>query len=456
MIFFKRKRLIFWLLRAYIKRWGKIIALVLLIAVVFLLLVFLNRRFIKTLIPVTNTETIGVAGDFPEDDFPNNLPEEVLTKTSRGLTKVLPNGQVAPDIAKKWEIRDDGKTYIFYLNEGLEFTNGKKLDSGVVNYNFNDAKIEKPAKSVIIFKLKDKYSPFLVTVANRKVFDKNLTGVSSYKIKDIKTKDGFVKSIELLSKEDKKKIIYYFYPTQAALKDAYVLGDVEKIIDINNLNYNEKINFDNFKNTQVSKQINKNKIATVFLNNSDPVLSDKKVRKALAYSLPDKFLEGERAHSPYRKDHWAHSANELYKYDLEAAKKQLEDSDASSGAKIKIKLKTLRPYRMVAEDLAKSWGKIGIKTEVEVVDGIPQDYQAFLGELPVLKDPDQYTLWHTGQPSNITNYKSLRIDKLLEDGRRTSDIKERKLIYADFQKYLMDDVPAIFLYFPYTYTLARK
>ncbi len=455
MIFLKRKRLIFWLLRAYIKRWGKIIFLILFITVVVSLLLFFNRKFIASHIPVTNTETIGIAGDYPEDDFPNNLPDEVLSKTSRGLTKVMPNGTVAADIAKSWEVKDDGKTYVFYLNDNLEFTNGEKLDSSSINYNFNDAKIERPAKSVVVFKLKDKYSPFLVTLANRKVFDKNLIGVSNYKINEVKTKDGFVKSVELESKGDKKKILYQFYPTQAALKDAYVLGDVEKIIDINNLNYNGKFNFETFKNTKISKQINKNKIATVFLNNSDPVLSDKKVRKALAYSLPNNFSEGERAHSPYREDHWAHDIDENYKFDLETAKKQLEDSDAGK-SKIKITLKTLRPYRMIAEELAKNWKALGIETTIEVVDGIPSDYQAFLGELPVLKDPDQYTLWHTGQPSNITNYKNLRIDKLLEDGRQTSNISERKQIYADFQKYLIDDVPAIFLYFPYTYTLSRK
>jgi len=456
MIFLKRKRLIFWLIRAYIKRWGKVIFTVLFVGILLAILLFFNRKLLLSVVPITNIETVGIAGDFREDEFPNNLPEEVISKTSRGLTKVLPNGQIAPDIAKKWDIKDDGHTFIFYLNDDITYSNGKKLDSSTLSYNFADVKIEKPGKTVIIFKLKDKYSPFLVTLANRKVFNKDLVGVSDYKIKDIKTKDGFVQSIELISKKDKKKLKYIFYPTQSALKDAYALGDVSKIIDINNLAYGDKSNFEKFKNTTISKQINNNKIATVFINNLDPVLSDKKVRKALSYSVPDKFDEGERTHTLYRKDSWAYNKNEDFKRDLEQAKKQLEDSDASISGGLKIKLKVLRPYRTIAADLAKSWKDIGIETEIEVVDGIPSDFQAFLGELPVLKDPDQYTLWHTGQPNNITNYKNLRIDKLLEDGRRTYDIKERKKIYEDFQKYLIDDAPAIFLYFPYTYTLTRR
>ena len=124
--------------------------------------------------------------------------------------------------------------------------------------------------------------------------------------------------------------------------------------------------------------------------------------------------------------------------------------------KLKIELKTLQPYSSVAQKIAKSWKEIGIETDIVVVDGIPSRFQAFLGDLPILNDPDQYTLWHTGQPNNLTNYKNLRIDKLLEDGRRTYNINERKAIYSDFQKYLIDDMPAIFLFLPTSYKVERK
>jgi peptide/nickel transport system substrate-binding protein len=67
-------------------------------------------------------------------------------------------------------------------------------------------------------------------------------------------------------------------------------------------------------------------------------------------------------------------------------------------------------------------------------------------------------LWHSSQIqiNNISKNKNVRIDKLLEDGRKTNDLEERKKIYADFQKYLLEDPPAAFLYFPYEFTVARK
>lgn len=455
MIFLKRKRLIFWLLRAYIKKWGKTILASFILGFAVILFLFFNKNFLFSKLPVINNQSIGVAGVYSKRDLPNNLPDVIQSKASRGLTKISDKGEVLPDLAKSWEVKDDGKTFIFYLKEGVKFSDGHEVDSKSINYNFQDVSITRPAKHVIIFKLKEKYSPFLVTLANYKVFKKDYVGVSNYKIGEIKTNGEFIRSIELSSSVDKEKIQYIFYDTQEALKHAYVLGEVTSIVDINSLDYQGKVKLDTFKNTNVSKNINSNKIVTLFFNNSDSTLSDKKIRKALAYSLPDNFKDGKRTHTPYKEGYWFNNPLETYKKDLEYVSIQLEDTKATKSAMV-IDLKTLPQYESLAKEISKYWKEVGINTKIETVDGVPSNYQIFLGELPVLKDPDQYTLWHTGQSSNITNYKNLRIDKLLEDGRQIYAQGERKKIYDDFQKYLIDDMPAAFLFFPYTYTLSRK
>lgn len=456
MIFLKRKRLIFWLLRAYIKKWGRTILLSFAFGLAIFVVFFLNRNFLISKIPTTKSESIGIVAIPPKSGLPNSLPDVVLSKLSRGLTKVDSNGLVLPDLARKWEIKDDGKTYIFYLRPNTFFSDGKAVDSSSINYNFEDVTIEKPSREVIVFKLKDKYSPFLVTLSNYKVFKKDNIGVSDYKIEKVKTNAGFIDFIEIKSSKNGNVIKYDFYETQEALKSAYVLGEVSEIFDINELDYKKRVNLASFNNTKISKHINTDKIVTIFINNQDPFLSDKKVRKALAYSLPDAFSMGERTHSPYFPNLWANDKTQIYQKDLEYSKLLLAQTEASKSSSLKIELKTLPQYEKLAGQISKDWKSLGINTDIQVVDGLPDFYQAFLGDLPVLKDPDQYTLWHTGQTGNITNYRNLRIDKLLEDGRRIYDTEERKKIYSDFQKYLMDDMPAIFLYFPYTYTLTRK
>jgi peptide/nickel transport system substrate-binding protein len=109
-----------------------------------------------------------------------------------------------------------------------------------------------------------------------------------------------------------------------------------------------------------------------------------------------------------------------------------------------------------AEIVAECWRNVGLNVNLQVVSAIPTDYQAFLAILDIPEDPDQYSLWHSTQEStNITHYQDVRIDKLLEDGRSEIGTESRKKIYLDFQRYLLEDAPAAFLYYPTTYSVAR-
>ena len=111
----------------------------------------------------------------------------------------------------------------------------------------------------------------------------------------------------------------------------------------------------------------------------------------------------------------------------------------------------------VAESIARDWAEVGVKGNVQVSSGVPAEYQALLAIFDIPEDPDQYSIWHSTQTStNITHYQSPRIDKLLEDGRVELNIEERKKIYLDFQRFLVEDSPAAFLYHPTTYTVKRK
>src|SRR3989344_9613597 len=87
MIFLKRKRLIFWLLRAYIKKWGKTIIFSFIFGLGIFILIFLNRSFFISQIQVVKSENIGLVAIPSKSGMPNSLPEVVLNRISRGLTK---------------------------------------------------------------------------------------------------------------------------------------------------------------------------------------------------------------------------------------------------------------------------------------------------------------------------------------------------------------------------------
>lgn len=451
MIIFRR-RLIFWLIKAYIKKSGK----TLVFSFLFGLLVFfgflLGSHYFTKLIPLSKKTTIGVVGAYRQD----NLPPIVINYLSRGLTSVAEDGTVKPDVASSWEILDKGKTYRFHLKQNIHFRDGDEVTSDKIVYNFSDVTIEKPDKYTILFKLKDAYSPFLVTVS-RPVFKKGFTGIGDYQIEDIKLNSNFVQSLTIVSVKDRlDRKRFQFYPSEEALKMAFVLGEVSEISEVTSVSFKD-LSFEKFANAKVIKSSDYSRMVTLFFNTKDGTLSDKKLRLGLSYALPDHFDGGERAYLPYSpKSIYFNKELVAPQQDFDHAKLLLSSSDAASGSAMTLTIKTLRKYKSTADVIASSWKQVGVKTTVEEVDGIPNDFQVFLGDFNLAKDPDQYTLWHSEQPNNITHYRNLRIDKLLEDGRKTVNVDDRQTIYADFQKYLVEDAPAIFLYFPAEYMVAKK
>ena len=448
-----RKRLIFWLAKAYLKRWGKNILYSFGIGlVIFFLIRFALGSFIARF-PFVQKETIGMVGPYTID----SLPEDILQRISRGLTKTLKDGKVLPDIAEKWKISSNGKAYALYLRKDMYFSDGSELTSDSINYDFSEVVSSRPDKYTIVFNLKDVYSPFLVTLS-RPIFKKGITGLGDYKVKRINLNGNFVESIELYSEKFKKALIYQMsYPTLQSLKTAFVLGEVSKMVGIPDIAYKNK-NFKSFKNVNIVKKTNYKLLVTLFYNTKDKVLSDKALREGLRYTMPDSFAQGERNPSPLPYFSYASSEGvNSYSQDLEHAKVLIDKSNtATDSSKISLTLDTLPKYEASARQIAKIWMSMGIDVKVKVVDKVPDVFQIFLGEFNIPSDPDQYALWHSDQISNITNYSNLRIDKILEDGRKELDIEKRKLIYADFEKYIFADPPASFLFFPYSYEVSRN
>ncbi len=453
MFLLRRRRLIFWLIRAYFKKLKKTIFASFIFGLLVFFAVYFGWGIIVPGLPFNQHVVVGMVGSYTTD----TLPSDILYKISQGLTYVSPDGTAKPDLASSWNIENNGKTYVFHLKHNVYFTDGEQLTASLVDYNFLDVSVTRPDKYTIVFKLKEGYAPFLVTVSEP-IFKNGFVGVGQYKVVSVDINGSFVNSIELESVKDKNKTVtYQFYPTQEALKDAFVVGDVDVAFGLNDINF-ANTSFSSFINATVVKNVDYSHLVTIFYNTQDKMLSDRRVREALSYSVPNSFIYGKRNYDPLSPLSWAYQPQQItYQEDYAHAKLLLSQSaNASGSAKINITLDTLPQYEQIAQIIADSWKNINVNTKIVVVDSLPPSYQAFLGDFNLPQDPDQYTLWHSGQQNNITNYKNLRIDKLLEDARQTVNMQTRINDYQDFQKYLLDDAPATFLYLPYSYTVTRK
>lgn len=445
-----RRRYYIWLTKAYLKKWKKTILTSLLLGGVafFCFLFFLNFYLFPLL--EKKVQKIGYFGAYTVQTIPNKILDDI----SYGLTKVESSGAIKPGAAYKWQVKSDGKEYVFFLRKGQFFHNKKSLTSENLNLNFKEVKKKIIDDYTVSFMLKNPYSPFLVT-ATKPIFNGNFLGLGEYKLKKIELNSAFVKMM-ILEKVDNpiyKKIIY-FYPTQDALKTAFALGEVDKIIGVSNDEI-QNTNLQNWKNALVDEYIDYDELIAVFYNNSDSSLSNKKARQALDYALPSNFKYGERAYSPISPKSIYFSKSPNYGIsDISISKTLL--SSAKELTDKEIEISTTDEFKQLAQEIKTNWEKIGVKSKIKIVSEIPRDFQVFIYPIKIPIDPDQYTLWHSDQINNIIKYKNLRIDKLLEDGRSAVDFEKRLSIYSDFQKYLIDDVPASFLYFPKKLIISKK
>lgn len=392
-------------------------------------------------------ERIGMAGRFRTE----TLPETILEEIGDGLTSMDESGIVMPNLARSWESPDKGKTWIFHLNSKNSWQNGEKIQSSHLSYEYTDVSVEAPDPETIVFKLETPFSPF-PAIVSKPVFKKGLLGTGQWRVDKASISGGFLQKLEIIS-QDKDRKVYKFYPTEERAKLAYKLGEVDVLAGIFNPSP-----FTSWKNTKVSEVIDTQKEVVLFFNTQDKILSDKNLRQALSYATEKVSLPGIRAVSPLAPTSWAYNPQvKRYDLDRERAKDLIDDLPKEFSKGLNIKLVTSPILLEIAEKIAKDWQDLGVKTSVQVSSGIPTEYQALLAIYEIPKDPDQYSIWHSTQEgSNVSKYKDPRIDKLLESGRTELSLEDRRTVYLDFQRFLLEDAPALFLYHPVSYNIERK
>ncbi len=403
-------------------------------------LLFLNKK-----------EKIGVVGRFQFQ----NLPSEIFELLSNSLLTVGAKGEIIPILVKSWEVSPDGKTYRFYLKPNLFWSDGKVFTAYDINYQFKDVSIKVIDNKTVDFKLNHPLAIFPVYLT-KPIIKYPLKGIAGpYQIESYKTKDGYLSTLSLLpNKEGLPYKIYKFYETEEKEITAYKRGEINII-----KTYKQSVArlFSSWKNSRVKKTTNYSQILTLFFNVDSDILSSKEIRKALAYLIPSFDQLGERASGPILPLSWAFSSNlKKYSFNEERAKSLFKKNYKASGS-AELNFYTFYDYIDVAEQIKENFEKVGVKINLRILSYLPDRFDLFLTMWSPPMDPDQYYMWHSSsKKGNFTGYKNLKVDKLLENGRKAIDIEERKKIYAQFQEVIIDDLPAYFIYYPYVYTIERK
>jgi len=440
----RKIRFLLRLLKAFVKRHFRLVLAGFLAGT---LAFFLVPKILPFLPKKTPTFKIGILGRFQSDEIPVSIQREI----SQGLTVLSEDGTAISDIATSWQQDKEAKTYTFHLKKDVRWHDKSILKASDVNYNFRDVQVEVKDDQTLIFKLGESFSPF-PTVVSRPIFKKGLIGTGNYKVKKVTQTGKYLNSIFLQSlKGHEPNLLFRFYPTEEALRIGFKLGEIDTLEDLLELG-----ELKNWPGTTATSTLHFNRFVTLFFNTSDDFLGDKGIRQALAYAISKKEGE-ERALGPISPLSWAYNSDvKPYEKDLDHARSLLKNAlEGKENKEIHLTLSSVPSLLDEAEKIKKEWEELGIKVEVRSFSP-GEDFQILLAIQEVPLDPDQYTLWHSTQEGNLTKFKSPRVDKLLEDGRRVSDQEERKQIYYDFQRFLVEEVPAVFLYYPTTWTLKRN
>ncbi len=440
----KNIRLLLLIVSAFLKRETKLVIISILVGVgVFLLI---NKLFVYIPRPKP-TERIGWIGGYAFTD----LPLEIINNTSNGLTRIDKNGLPLPSLAERWEISGEGKIYTFYLADNIFWQDGSPVKAQDINYDLPEVKQEVISNKVIKFTLKEAFAPFPSLLANP-VFKNDYIGTGKYRINNLEKNGPYITRILLIGPD--KQLLYCFYPTFDLAFQAFKIGEIDEL-PATYTNPFDKI-WDPY--LSVEERIANNYYIGLFLNNQDKYLSNKNLRQALAYATikPD---DKTRAIGPINPDSWAFNTDvKLYETNAPQAKKLFDKFKSEAKIdQLKLTLITTGNFILLAEQIKQNWQEVlGIQTEISSIDQIPTDFQALLIISQIPTDPDQYTFWHSTQDSNITRYQSPKVDKILEDARRSANLEERKEKYSDFQKFLLEDIPVIFLSHPKLIYIKRK
>jgi len=425
----------FWYTRSFIKKYSTQVLIGTLATIFFAVL----GNFLLSKLPKAKPSfRAGIIGQYTT----NQLPQTILNLIDGGLTTFNENLEVIPNLSEKWEVDQTNNTYSFDLKPDLKWSDGTQVKLNDIKITIPGVSVEMAEPNKIKFKLPSKFSPF-PSLLNFPLISSKGKVVGDFDIRIKQKSSGIVSQI--LMESPSEKIVFNFYSTASQAITAYKIGQIDLVLDIPTSQIDDLTSYG-----KLNKEVDLSQVVMVLFNQSDPNLKDKNTRQGIAYALKDKSFGETVALTTINPQSWGFNPLvKTYQHNYQRTKELISSP-------VTLELSTLPELLPIAEKFKDDIENDLIKINIKVVTNRPEQFQLFLTTFHIPVDPDQYQYWHSTQASNIGKTNDEKIDKLLEDGRTNFDQKARKLIYLDFQKTFSEELPALVLFHPSYFNLARK
>jgi peptide/nickel transport system substrate-binding protein len=437
-----------------------------------------------------------------------------------GLFKYDTSNKLVGDLASKWQVDDSGKVYTVTLKKGITWQDGKPLTSADVVFTYDT--IQKPeAQSslytswqgikvaavnpyTVTFSLPNTLSSFPNALTNGIVPSHLLKKIPAQQLRSAPFNTNPVgtgpfawKFVEVTGSDSAQR------QQRISLEPfAHYWAGKPKLDGFSILTFNDDQHLISaFKNKQINamsgletvpEELNDDKSIQIyttpltsevmsFFNNSHPLLSDAKVRRALVSGvdrrqiipllpytvnpLTGPLLSGQMGYdlSVAQAVYNPAQANQLL--DQAGWVRGAGGQRFKDGKQLSLSLSSqdTEIYSRVAKFLQSQWAALGVKVTVHYYSSddlqsviiTNHDYDMLLYGINVGVDPDVFAYWDSSQASvgsqghlNLSEYKSAAADQALEAGRTRLDPAVRIVKYKAFLTAWSQDAPALALYQP--------
>ncbi|MBT2288466.1 ABC transporter substrate-binding protein [Paenibacillus albidus] len=456
-----------------------------------------------------NTEKPAAGGTFvygrPASVTSLDLHNQITSNNAFAIDKVFESlvafdskGEIVDWLAESHNISADGLTYTFVLRDGLKFSNGTEVTAEDAVFSLERhlkvggplaiaAKVDNVKaqdNQTLVITLKEPYTPFISELSNfsNGILPNNFGGVAeeAFFKNPVGTGPFVVEKWDPAGDLTFTKNPHYWQEGKP-----YIDKLVYKLIEddtqaINQLKAGE-VNAIESLALQNAEELKKGPDTTVvtngswvteqlFFNTLDKYFADVHVRRALALALDREGLTkaltfgyAQTANSllpttiPYHSNDTIKALN----FDINAAKEELAKSAFPDGFTTKLLVASGNSTRAQEAQIIQAAGKeIGIHIEIESVElatfrerFFAYDFSAMLNSgqadspeansiIAFQTDPEGFS------KSYWTHYTNDEVTKLLYEGQKTPDGKEREEIYSKLLQTLADEVPYIPLYYP--------
>jgi peptide/nickel transport system substrate-binding protein len=419
----------------------------------------------------------------------------VFYNVQESLVKVDKHGKIVPWLAERWHTTDS-KNYTFFLKKGVRFHNGREMKAADVKYVIDRAmnpETKHPApvnfKSIgelivkddytITIALKETNANFLLYMARsgsvvypREAVDTMKSapvGTGPFTVQDWVRGDRIVLKknpeyhVKGLPKVD--RVVFRFIADPNAVQAALKAGDID--VSLFGLGPEHVVEMKKDARFQVVTGDTTNDVILA-MNNSKKPYADVKVRRAMTHGInkPD-VLKGAMFGMGKILGSNVDPLNPYYldlagamPHDPAKAKKLLAEAGYPNGFDTVLKVSPQYYYTVrTGEILTDQLKKVGVNVKIEQIEWsnwISRVWREAEYDLTIIGHAEAWDISNYANPKYYYRYDSKKFQDLFQKSEITLDDKARREQYAQMQKMLVEDAPAVWLYMHPRLVVAKK